>query len=71
MTELTDLDAARSDFMECAVGAAAGKGGKDNDLEERQARCEFSYPIMLKGHPHVSAPITYIALIYADPAADF
>merc|ERR1712117_33178 len=38
MTEMTDLDAARSDFMECAVGAAAGKGGKDNELEERHKK---------------------------------
>ena len=59
MTEMTDLDAARSDFMECAVGAAVGKGGRDNELEERQARCELSYlPILLKACSFVCAPIT-------------
>ena len=69
MTEMTDLDAARSDFMECAVGAAAGKGGKDDELEERQAR-ELSYPYLIK-RVFVCRRTNQIALIYTDPAADF
>jgi len=35
MTEANDLDAARVEFMDCAVEAAAGKGGKDEALEAR------------------------------------
>ena len=37
MTEASDLDAARVEFMNCAVEAAAGKGGKDEELEAREA----------------------------------
>ena len=36
MTEANDLDAARVEFMDCAVEAAAGKGGKDEALEARE-----------------------------------
>ena len=62
MTEMTDLDAARSDFMECAVGAAVGKGGRDNELEERQARCELSYPYLVK-RMFICLRTNHIALI--------
>ena len=37
MTEATDLDAARIEFMDCAVEGAAGTGGKDEELEAREA----------------------------------
>ena len=30
------MDAARVEFMDCAVEAAAGKGGKDEALEARE-----------------------------------
>ena len=38
MTEATDLDSARLAFMDCAVTAAAGKGGKDEELEARHEK---------------------------------
>ena len=37
MTEATDLDAARIEFMDCAVEGAAGTGGKNEELEAREA----------------------------------